>query len=123
MRDDDLDRILSKEQEIIPSSGFVSSVMDAIQREEGAPPVIPFPWKRALPGLAAAGLAMAAIFAAGVMLFAERSETQQAPATLSSAFALVFEVWKTVGASWIALALALSFASVKVSMRFASGKK
>jgi len=64
-----------------------------------------------------------AIFVAGVMLFVERSETQQAPATLSSAFALVFEVWKTVGASWIALALALSFASVKVSMRFASGKK
>ncbi len=123
MRDDDLDRILSKEQEIIPSSGFVSSVMEAIQREAGAPPVIPFPWKRALPGLAAAGLAMAAIFVAGARLFVERSETQQAPATLSSAFALVFEVWKTVGASWIALALALSFASVKVSMRFASGKK
>lgn len=123
MRNDDFDRILSKEQEIIPSSGFVSSVMNAVQREAAAPPVIPFPWKRALPGLAAAGLAMAAIFVAGVMLFVERSETQQAPAALSSAFASVFEVWKTVGASWIALALALSFASVKVSMRFASGKK
>jgi hypothetical protein len=31
MRDDDIDRILSKEQEIIPSSGFARSVMDAMQ--------------------------------------------------------------------------------------------
>jgi hypothetical protein len=36
MRDDDVDRILSKEQEIIPSSGFVSSVMDAMQCEAAA---------------------------------------------------------------------------------------
>jgi hypothetical protein len=34
----------------------------------------------------------------------------------------IFQGWHTVGASWIALALALSLASVKLAMRFASGK-
>src|SRR5262245_19655523 len=54
MRNDDLDRILC-EEEILPSSGFVGSVMEAVQGELEAPP-IPFPWKRALPGLALACL-------------------------------------------------------------------
>ena len=58
MRDDDIDRMLSSEQDLIPSSGFVHSVMDAVQREATAPPIL-FRWKRALPGLAAAGLALA----------------------------------------------------------------
>jgi len=35
---------------------------------------------------------------------------------------LIFETSKTIRASWIALALALSLASVKLSMHFASGK-
>ena len=40
-----------KHEDIVPSSGFTASVMDAITREATAPPPIPFPWKRALPGL------------------------------------------------------------------------
>lgn len=31
MQQDDLDRILSKDPEIIPSSGFVASVMDSVR--------------------------------------------------------------------------------------------
>src|SRR5206468_12240322 len=38
--------------------GFVASVMDAVRREATVPPPIPFPWKRALPGLAVAGLTL-----------------------------------------------------------------
>ena len=52
MRHDDLDHILSEGQDILPSSGFVGSVMDAVRYEAAAPPPIPFPWKRALPGFA-----------------------------------------------------------------------
>ena len=54
MRDDDLDHILSSEADIVPSSGFAGSVMDAIQAQTSIPPPIPFPWKRAIPGFAGA---------------------------------------------------------------------
>jgi hypothetical protein len=54
MNDDDLDRILSRQEDIVPSSGFVSNVMDAVRREASAPPPIPFPWKWAIPGLRSA---------------------------------------------------------------------
>jgi len=32
--------------------GFLASVMDRVREEAAAPPPIPFPWKRALPGMA-----------------------------------------------------------------------
>jgi hypothetical protein len=50
---DELDRILLSEQSLLPSSGFASSVMDAIAKEAATPAPIPFPWKRVLPGFAA----------------------------------------------------------------------
>jgi hypothetical protein len=117
MRHDDLDRILSTEQESIPSSGFVLSLMDAVRHEAAAPPPIPFPWKRALPGLSAVGLALVSVFIMGMTLFIGGTASLPLPARLPSEFALI-SGWKTVGAGWIALELVLSFASVKLSMRF-----
>jgi len=55
---DDFDRVMS-EEEILPSSGFAASVMEAVRREAAAPPPIPFPWKRGLPG---------AVFAAATLI-------------------------------------------------------
>ena len=49
---DNLDRILLQQDALLPSSGFAASVMDAIQQQAAVPPPIPFPWKRALPGIA-----------------------------------------------------------------------
>ena len=48
-----LDRILAHEDALVPSSGFAASVMDAIQEQAAEPAPIPFPWKLALPGIAA----------------------------------------------------------------------
>jgi hypothetical protein len=48
-----LDRILAHEDALVPSSGFAASVMDAIQEQAAASAPIPFPWKLALPGIAA----------------------------------------------------------------------
>jgi hypothetical protein len=45
-----LDRILGAEEELAPSSGFVSAVMERVREEAAAPKPIPFPWKRAVPG-------------------------------------------------------------------------
>jgi hypothetical protein len=50
---DKLDRILVQGEALAPSSGFAASVMDAIQEETIAPAPIPFPWKLAVPGIAA----------------------------------------------------------------------
>ena len=52
MERDDFDRFLS-DDEIVPSSGFVARVMDAVRVEAAATPAIPFPWSRALPGIVA----------------------------------------------------------------------
>ena len=58
MSDSDMDRILLKHDEILPSSGFAASVMEAVRREASAPPPIPFPWRRALPGIVVATFAL-----------------------------------------------------------------
>lgn len=115
MRNEDLDHVLSSEQEIIPSSGFVDSVMDAVRRDASAPPPIPFPWKRALPGLFAACCALVSIFVMGVEPFTRGTKAQPVPVELWSAFALVVQVWRATDASWIILALILSVALVKFS--------
>jgi hypothetical protein len=54
MTPEELDRILSEPDEIVPSSGFAANVMDAVQRESSAPPPIRFPWQRAVPGFSVA---------------------------------------------------------------------
>jgi hypothetical protein len=54
MKDHEIDRILA-ENEILPSSGFTASVMEAVRREATETRAIPFPWKRALPGLVLCG--------------------------------------------------------------------
>jgi len=91
MEHDDLDLLLSREEDLVPSSGFVAEVMDAVQREAATPPQIPFPWKRALAGLAASILALIAL-----------SQTAVA-----------------ASANWIALALLLSLVSVRFARRLA----
>ena len=46
-----IDRILANEEALIPSSGFLSAVMERVRDEAVAPARIAFPWKRALPGM------------------------------------------------------------------------
>ena len=122
MKDTDLDRILSQEEEILPSSGFAASVMEAVQREANATPPIPFPWKRALPGLCAAGLMLPLVIVASVLLLVHQPAAPPISAVWYAALASLAEAWKNFGANWIALALILSFASVKISMHLASGR-
>jgi len=58
---EEFDRVLLEEDALVPSSGFAASVMDAIHQQSAAPAPIPFPWKRALPGLAVLPVGIAAI--------------------------------------------------------------
>jgi len=58
MKPERLDRILGGEEELVPSSGFVASVMDRVRQESAAPEPFPFPWKRALPGMIVVGVGL-----------------------------------------------------------------
>jgi hypothetical protein len=68
MKPEEFDRALAGESDIVPSSGFVRSVMDAVTAEATAPP-LPFPWKRAWP--LAAGIGALFLWAALLQFGAE----------------------------------------------------
>src|SRR5262245_41191351 len=86
MRSDDLDRVLSTADDIVPSSGFVSGVMAAVRAEAQSPAPIPFPWTRMLIGLSACTAAIAAMAITSASL----------PASAGS-LALVDKAWEMVG--------------------------
>lgn len=118
MRQDELDRILSRDQEIIPSRGFVNSVMDSIRREALSPQPIPFPWKRALPGVASLVLSLALLLITAGTLFTRGIEAQSQPLVLPFAYDRILEAARSIRAGWIVLALLLSLVSAKLSNRF-----
>jgi hypothetical protein len=125
--EDEMNRILSRENEILPSSGFAVSVMDAVRREAVAPPPIPFPWKRALPGLLAGGFALALVLVAGVVAIVQWGRAATAPQLSMSLPSLLTPIlgWQrnlAGAASWTVLALLVTLVSVKLSMRLASGR-
>lgn len=104
MRGDDLDRILSGEEPVAPSAGFVASVMVAIRRENATPAYLSFPWKRALPGIAAAVISI-------VLLCAEIARSLAAP-TGSEHTGVMFSGWSDTTAVWVAVAVIVSVAAV-----------
>lgn len=122
--EDELDRVFSRADEIVPSSGFAMSVMDAVRREAEASeptplPPIAFPWLRALP-------IFAALSAVGVMLVAGLVEILRAPAATESGPLLppaATQMLLQINAGWLALALALALLSTLFSIRFAVGKR
>lgn len=118
MKDDDIDRILSREEDIVPSSGFAGSVMDAVRSQASTPPPIPFPWRRAIPGLGAWAVALGSL-AVVVVRFEPGSGASPDDAAV---LVKVVEAARTFGAGWIALALLTSFVSVMVSMRLTGGR-
>ena len=104
MNDLELDRVLSGETQLVPSSGFVSSVMDAVQRDAVASS-LPIPWTRALPALAAWSIALAAT----IWMIVERSDrlAQLAPDAQRLA-GNVMQAAASNGWGWVVLALLLS---------------
>ena len=109
MRDEELDRILGGEEEILPSSGFHASVMEAVHREATAPPPIPFPWKRAWPAFAATAL----------LLVGSPALLVTAGAAGPSVFHELIPAATSVGGPWIALAAAATAGSLLLSRRLA----
>ena len=107
MTSEKLDRILAGEDQLIPSSGFVASVMERIQEESAATPPIPFPWKRVLPGIAVAGAGLS---------WGLAELTRQAMTAARLTPAATFTIPEPLrgsleGAGWVTLALGVSLVS------------
>jgi hypothetical protein len=95
-----LDRILSAEEELLPGSGFLSSVMERVEEEAAAPPPIPFPWQRVL-----SGLLLIAILCAGTVFFYFRQIAEalrevnysQTPVALPTSPLFTIATWSLTG--------------------------
>ncbi len=125
IRHEEIDRILSREEEILPSSGFAVSVMDAVRREAAAPPPIPFPWKRALPGMVVGGFVLALVLVTGVVDIAQLVRASTAPnfpIASPAVLPTIFHGNLEYAAIWTVLALLVALASVKLAMRLGSGR-
>jgi hypothetical protein len=110
---DDLDRLLSEGEHLLPSSGFAASVMEQIQREAAAPPALPFPWTRAIPGFVALAIAMAAAIWAGVGAF----DDPEAGAALEGWARVVLDGLARPEVGWTALAAVMTIVPAMVSLR------
>jgi hypothetical protein len=119
MPDDELKRIL-QEEEILPSSGFTASVMDAVRREAQAPAPIPFPWRRALPGMGVAGLTLVSVLAFSVVQLTSGAATAPLPPAWTAAIDSMSQTAMRMGAPWAILALVVSLASMKIAKVFSA---
>jgi hypothetical protein len=110
-----IEAILAAEEELIPSSGFLASVMESVQEEARLPQPIPFPWKLAVPGI----LLVLGVFGWGGFELLRLGlpvlgSISLAPPHLTAAFEQPFEQ-----AGWVALALGVSLLSWLLSRRLA----
>jgi hypothetical protein len=116
----DFDRALNAGSDsILPSSGFAESVMTAVTREATTPAPISFPWKRALPGLVAAGAMAVLLIVAVVVLL--RSTPAAAPAsTVDLQTVLAPVLHHATAALWLTVSLLVSVASLLFCRRLIS---
>jgi hypothetical protein len=110
---DAIDKILAADEELAPASGFVVAVMDRVREEAAAPPPIPFPWKRFLPGMIVACL----VLGAAAFLLVRYVVTNSGDFTLPEVHISAAVGSHLAQAGWIAVAAALSVGSWLFSRR------
>jgi hypothetical protein len=111
----EIDRILATEQPLVPTSGFLASVMERVREEAAAPAPIPFPWKRALPGMVVA----AGILGAGLFEFVRHALPAAGELTLAVPQISVVALRPLEQVGWVVLALGASLFSWMLSKRLA----
>ena len=115
MTDERIDDILSKEEQLVPSSGFVSAVMERVRQEAAAPSPMPFPWKRAVPGFILA----AGVFGWAAVEFARSLRMESAAIPLPQLHLAPVAAQPLQQAGWVIAALAFSIGSWLLSRRLA----
>ncbi len=115
MIDQQIDGLLGAEEEFAPSSGFADRVMQRLREEASAPPPIPFPWKRAVPGFVLA----VALFGWTGVEFARRIPSVTGNLTIPSFHMAPYPLRSLEEAGWVLAALAVSAASWMLSRRLA----
>jgi hypothetical protein len=113
---EELDRILVEEDELVPSSGFAATVMNRVETETAAPQPIPFPWKRALPGMVLAAAVL--VWAAVEMARAIGKSGLQMTLPHGQMSAVVTPGVQQTG--WVVLALILAWACWKLALRLSA---
>lgn len=110
---DPLDRILADDEELMPSSGFLASVMQRVQEEARAPVPIPFPWRRAIPGI----VLVVGVFGWAAVQFARQAIPAIRNISLTQRDFTLNLSHPVQEAGWIAFALVISLASWLYSRR------
>jgi hypothetical protein len=116
----EIGRILATEEKLIPSSGFMASVMEQVRQEAALPRPISFPWTWAVAGILLAG----GVFGWGVFeilrpelpaldILALRALTLPSPQAWVPLAGPVEEV------GWVAMALVISLLCWLLSRRLA----
>jgi hypothetical protein len=113
MTDKRMDEILGAEEGLVPSSGFLASVMERVRDEAAAPPPIPFPWKRAVPGFVVA----AGVFGWTAVEFARHLGPAMATMKLPPVHLTTTTVRPLEQAGWVVAAVAFSMVSWMLSRR------
>jgi hypothetical protein len=108
-----IDTILSTEEELIPSSGFMASVMERVQEEAAAPAPIRFPWKRAIPGIVLA----TGVFGWGAVEMVRLGLPAVHALTLTPLQLSAGSMHSVESAGWVAMALGVSLVSWLLSRR------
>jgi hypothetical protein len=121
----EIDHILATEDELLPSSGFVASVMERVQLEAALPTPTSFPWIKVIPILllasGTAGWCAFELVRLGVPGLGQTALGQSAQSwlTISLTPLSVVQVRSLEQAGWVALALGITLLSWLLSRRLA----
>lgn len=110
---DDVDRILANDDEIVPSSGFLRSVMQAVEREAAAPRPLEFPWLRALPAFLATIAALATAVWNGIVALSD----PESAAAFDEQVRQIALFAASVDLQWIMLAVVITVVSGMLPLR------
>jgi hypothetical protein len=116
MTDDDIESMLAHDDDILPSSGFEVSVMEAVRQDAASPPPLAFPWGRALPCM------FSLLAALGVTIWTWAGRSNTADALFDGALRELPGIGTRPAIQWVTIAVVATIMSVFLSLRLMRGR-